>query len=103
MVTPSQLTVLITAIGYPCRTYTMYISHRNPQLFNTLSATNKNFLNSNYTQIKKVYFEVKNGFKRCFCIFLIHKNYYKLIFFVMKSIYMHLRLKIPPSPEQHII
>ena len=32
MVTPSQLTVLITAIGYPCRTYTMYISHRNPQL-----------------------------------------------------------------------
>ena len=34
MVTPSQLTVLITAIGYPCRTYTMYISHRNPQLLN---------------------------------------------------------------------
>ena len=32
MVTPSQLTVLITAIGYPCRTYTMSISHRNPQL-----------------------------------------------------------------------
>ena len=34
MVTPSQLTVLITAIGYPCRTYTMSNTHRNPQLFN---------------------------------------------------------------------
>ena len=33
MVTPSQLTVLITAIGYPCRTYTMSNTHRNPQLF----------------------------------------------------------------------
>ena len=33
MVTPSQLTVLITAIGYPCRTYTMSSNtHRNPQL-----------------------------------------------------------------------
>ena len=32
MVTPSQLTVLITAIGYPCRTYTMSNTHRNPQL-----------------------------------------------------------------------
>ena len=31
MVIPLQLTVLITAIGYPCRTYTMSISHRNPQ------------------------------------------------------------------------
>ena len=33
MVTPTQLTVLITAIGYPCRTYTMSNTHRNPQLF----------------------------------------------------------------------
>ena len=32
MVTPSQLTVLITSIGYPCRTYTMSNTHRNPQL-----------------------------------------------------------------------
>ena len=36
MVTPSQLTVLITAIGYPCRTYTISNTHRNPQLLNEI-------------------------------------------------------------------